>query len=62
MFLETIKSDHGFVDFAFCVFTWGYGVRSLVGVYGAEMMRVGGVTLVASLSHHRGCSSALTIA
>ena len=53
------------MDFAFCVFTWGYGVRSLFWVYGVDvffyvtlfygvgMMRVEGATLVASLSHHR---------
>ena len=51
------------MDFAFCVFTWGYGARSLFGVYGvgvfyvtlfygAEMMRGGEITLVASLSHN----------
>ena len=64
LFLETINSDHDFADFAFCVFTWACGVRSLFGVhgvdvfyiilfYGAKMMQVGGITLVASLSHHR---------
>ena len=60
----TIKSDHDFVDLCFCVFTWGYGVRGLFGVYGAGgfsfilcygagVVRLGESTLVASLPHHR---------
>ena len=57
------------MDFAFsCVFTWGYGARSLFGVYGVGVfcvilfyglgeMRVGEITLVASLSHHHALCS-----